>query len=170
MANDRPAAREDHHSRAALSCPRCGDPLQDGVRGCKTCRRLYQRKRRSAARESIETFAGHILARCRERIVKARKRGTPHEIDIDPAWVVSQWDKQRGRCFYSGVPMTLGHGPCLVTVERLDCERGYTVDNCVLASQQVNMMRRRTPISEFVWWCQQVSAFAPEDPTPPASE
>lgn len=168
MANTERAAREDSPSRAASLCPRCGEPLEEGVRGCRICRRLYQRKRRIIARESIETFAGHILARCRERIVKACKRGHQQDINIDDAWVVAQWDKQRGRCFYSGVPMTLGHGPCLVTVERLDCEVGYTVDNCVLASQQVNMMRRRTPISEFVWWCQQVSMFAPEAPTPPA--
>jgi hypothetical protein len=70
---------------------------------------------------------------------------------------VQQWDKQHGRCYYSGVPLELNSGPFLVTIERLDVSQGYTQENCVLACLCINMMRGSVPIPEFKWWCDQVA-------------
>lgn len=135
---------------------------------CLSCRgRDRQRARRQAARESIETLAGSLLYNCKDRVRRASQRKKHYEYSLNEAWVVSQWDRQRGRCFYSGVPMTTTQSAKLVSIERLDCDKGYSPENCVLVCWQINMMRRRMPISEFVWWCQQVSLFAPNNPTQP---
>lgn len=99
--------------------------------------------------------------------VKDRARSRPYgPPTIDEGWIVQQWDKQGGLCFYSGEAMELLSGPRLVTVERLDVRAGYTDDNCVLACFCVNMMRGSVPIEEFVWWCDRISANCPDKKEP----
>lgn len=143
-------------------CKRCCTPKPDSgfpksVRGkrwvCKDCAAELGRDRMTKCRASIEDFSSVIMWRIRDR-ARLRRKGAA---TINPGWIVQQWDKQGGRCYYSNVAMELRSSPYLVTVERLDVSKGYTPENCVLAALCINMMRGSVPIPEFKWWCQRVA-------------
>lgn len=138
-----------------------GRTLYRGI--CVHCRRVYAQKRMEEARTSIENYASVLIRRGKER---AKKRGFDN-ISLTEGWVVAQWDKQQGLCFYSGEPMELNSGPRLVTVERLDVGRGYEKGNCVLACLCVNMMRASIHTGEFTWWCGRVAENSPIPPQIP---
>lgn len=123
---------------------------------CTPCRNRYKTDLTRAARTCIEDYAAVLMKRVRDR---SRVRAFGRTL-LSEGWVVRQWDKQRGRCFYSGEAMSLLSGPKLVTVERLDVNLGYVPDNCVLACFCINMMRGSVPIEEFVWWCAKVASNA----------
>jgi hypothetical protein len=66
-----------------------------------------------------------------------------------------QWDKQKGLCVYSNLPMsyvgkvngqTNKHN---VSIDRVDNTRGYTVDNIVLCCGAVNTMKNDLTQKEF---------------------
>ncbi len=124
---------------------------------CHGCRRKLAQQRRLDARASVETYATVLVKRARDR---ARRRGFDN-VSLTEGWVVAQWDKQGGNCFYSGEAMELSSGPYLVTVERLNVAKGYEPENCVLACLCVNMMRASIPMGEFKWWCAKVAKNAP---------
>lgn len=70
--------------------------------------------------------------------------------ELTRAWIKDQWQKQNGRCYWTGIPLirqiTAPGQPerkdCrFVSIDRLDHEKGYTPDNCVLACRFVNLGR-----------------------------
>jgi hypothetical protein len=59
----------------------------------------------------------------------------------------SIYDKQQGKCYYTGVPMTLrsnGHlnrDPMLISMDRKDSAQGYTPTNTVLCCWGINALK-----------------------------
>lgn len=160
-----------HQESEFLQCRSCGQdrPAREftsGRRVCTPCRSRYKQSRIKATRNSIEEYAAVLMWRVRDR-AKKRPYGPP---TLSAGWIVQQWDRQLGRCFYSGTPMSLQPGPCLVTVERLNVNDGYTPENCVLACFCVNMMRGSVPIPEFKWWCEQIAQNAAVEPRAPQNK
>jgi len=61
------------------------------------------------------------------------------------------YDHQQGKCFYSGVEMDVcGEGANSVSVDRKDSSIGYVVDNVVLCTAHVNVIKREYGIDEFL--------------------
>ncbi len=143
-----------------------------GIRGaCKKCELSKRRAARAAGFTTLEGFARITmkakLTRARYHAKKLKSAGDA-EFKIDPAWFIAQWKFQRGKCYYTKVPMQREAGPAKVSVDRIDSELGYTPENCVLACYAVNLMKHRAALSEFVWWCRKVSRHcrvAPSVPT-----
>lgn len=79
--------------------------------------------------------------------------------------ILRLWKLQRGRCAYSGLPMTLRVG-CLNTVslERISSAGGYTHDNVVLVCAAVNFMKQGLTLPDFVRLCRAVVDYNPEPP------
>ena len=60
-----------------------------------------------------------------------------HEFNITVKDLKLQWKKQRGKCWWLGIPMSLEdlfvpNSPFAVSVDRVDSSGGYTPDNIVL--------------------------------------
>lgn len=140
--------------------PRSGTPLYRHI--CYACARTARSRKMDSARTSIENYATMMV-----KWSKDRARIKSFAFSLTEGWIVAQWDKQKGRCFYSGEPMELQSGPRLVTVERLDVGKGYEPENCVLACLRINMMRASIPMGEFVWWCHRVADKSSVEPSPP---
>lgn len=89
----------------------------------------------------------------------AKRRAAPRKLpcDIDPLWVVTQWYKQGGRCYFSGRPMTTDSGARLVSLDRLSSAKGYTLKNTVLVTVAINTMKSDLKVEEFIDWCEAVA-------------
>ncbi len=105
-------------------------------------------------------------------LCKTRRRKDTY---IDPelfgfdgiTYLMKLWDKQRGRCALTGIPMTwlanrredIGNGYGLgrnVSVDRIDSARGYVKGNLRLVCSQLNYMRGSLEDPDFVLWCELV--------------
>ena len=73
-----------------------------------------------------------------------KKRG--QEFNITVKDLKLQWKKQRGKCWWLGIPMSLEdlfvpNSPFAVSVDRVDSTGGYTPDNIVLTLRFANLGR-----------------------------
>ena len=153
-----------------VKCRQCGERFtankaevaRGNGRFCsRSCAATYGNIRRATGRTVLtyaekktkygETFMiGQIVARIQGR---ARKRGVL--CDLTPADFREMWDAQGGRCFYSGVEMTLGlstrteRDPDQCTVDRKDPSEGYTRSNVVLCTLWVNSAKGQMSLREF---------------------
>lgn len=137
------------HTESTKICKQCGSrlPLSDYHKNrsrpggymdaCKTCaadrsRKYYRNKR----------YNGKI------RLKEFRRRDPNAEITAE--YIEYLWDKQQGKCIYSGFQMTKDPGDKDVwSVDRVDSSKGYTLDNVVLCSRAVNMMKQDLPLDRF---------------------
>lgn len=78
-----------------------------------------------------------------ELVRKASKRGREFSLPYD--WAINQFEKQNGKCFYTKIPMTFGHGKGRVwtntSIDRIDSSLGYSESNCVLCCHGFNLMK-----------------------------
>ena len=87
------------------------------------------------------------------RVLQASKssasyRDIPFSLNLEA--IQATWDKQEGRCFYSGQALTFEPGsPHKATLDRVDSTLGYTPENVVFCSYTVNMMKRSLTLNEF---------------------
>jgi hypothetical protein len=75
------------------------------------------------------------------------------EADIDGAFVLELFERQGGRCYWLGVPLipsTDKRGSQRPSLDRVDCSRGYTKDNVVLACKFANIGRQDVPADKFL--------------------
>lgn len=80
----------------------------------------------------------------------AIRRKLSFEIDLE--FILHLWDKQEGKCYYTGVDMkyvALKKNPYQVSIDRIDSKKGYTKDNTVLCCQSINYMKNDYEVEEF---------------------
>jgi hypothetical protein len=73
--------------------------------------------------------------------------------------VDSIWVDQRGCCALSGIALDNKAGSETVSLDRIDSDKGYTVDNVQLVHKVLNMMKRDMVDEDFIDWCSLVAAF-----------
>lgn len=140
---------------------------------CKRCERKRLRDARARDTQSFEGLARTLIrsklirARHLSKFAKTKEEKRLSKFDLDPAWFVSQWKQQNGRCFYTKVPLSKESGPYKISIDRVDSSIGYLQDNCVLACLAVNIMKNQAEVEEFVWWCRKVSRGCRVKPRPP---
>lgn len=72
---------------------------------------------------------------------------------INTEWLQKQLDKQNWKCYYSGLDV-LPHikdkkSPYQISIERLDCNIGYTPKNSVIVCLSLNYGRNNCDIDNF---------------------
>jgi hypothetical protein len=137
-------------------CPGCEEELpmrkfRNGKSFRKLCFKCNGRERRERTGTNLGSKARDVIIRARNRagIIKVR-------FSIDALWLVLRWEKQKGRCYYTGRKMSLKPGDEVVSVDRRDSSKGYTPANCVLCCSHANMMKRSMKEMEFIAWCEEV--------------
>jgi hypothetical protein len=91
----------------------------------------------------------------------ARNRDIPFEITLEEA--ENQWEKQVGKCAYTGTPLTNGDSDNRIwtgnaSLDRVDSSKGYTVDNIQWVIKDVNTMKMDLSSDRFVELCKLVAA------------
>lgn len=73
---------------------------------------------------------------------------------------MAQFDKQNGRCYYTGILMTVGGGDGSrlerASLDRIDPKKGYVVENVVFCCWVVNSMKNNLPLTDFLEWVARV--------------
>jgi hypothetical protein len=107
----------------------------------------------------LEDYLEILLKSSNERI-KQNKKIKEFSINIEDLKEI--WNKQDGKCYYSGrkmkynfsrkeLPKLKSH-PEKVSIDRLDSNKGYIKDNIVLCCLMANTMKFDTSLEEFKKW------------------
>ena len=87
-----------------------------------------------------------------------KNRGKSYEIDIDRAFLRQLWDEQKGFCFWTQIPMLTysiyKRHPQLVSIDRIDSEKGYGEGNVVLACTFANFGKSDTDVRTWITFLQ----------------
>ena len=88
----------------------------------------------------------------------AKKRKLDFNIVIKD--LIDIYTKQNGLCFITNEKMThlrgKGRIPTNISVDRIDCTKGYYKDNIRLVCIAVNKMRQEFNDKELILWCQKI--------------
>lgn len=81
--------------------------------------------------------------------------------DITAEFLNELWNKQDGKCFYSGMDMILpkygaGRPPDLASLDRRDSRRGYTQNNVVWCAWACNAAKSDMTENQYVQLCRKV--------------
>jgi len=106
---------------------------------------------------------GHLSGTVYCRIASsAKKRKIPFEISIEQLWGVLE--RQQFRCALSGLPIELDKDSDFLkttaSVDRIDSNKGYTVENVQWVHKDVNLMKNALPQGRFLDLCVAISRHA----------
>ncbi len=120
---------------------------------CNECNTCF-RKRYRAYNKKPSTRVRHMVFDMNK---SARKR--KFDCDITVADVFQMYEDQNGKCALTGFDMTLGSSDDPVekryaaSPDRIDNERGYTLDNVWLVAARANSIKSDMTIEELIEWC-----------------
>lgn len=99
-------------------------------------------------RDDVAKFFASKVIRLR---TSARKRKIQFSEDLTTEYLVELWNKQGGKCFYSGIPLSFDPKDtvCLVSVDRIDNSKGYEPGNIVLCCYALNVFKFSYPKEEL---------------------
>jgi hypothetical protein len=94
-------------------------------------------------------------------IDSATRRRLPFQLSVGDAW--SLFESQGKVCALSLEPIYFGSASSghntTASLDRIDNNLGYTIDNVQWVSKRINLMRRTLTIPEFRDWCRKVTAW-----------
>jgi hypothetical protein len=126
----------------------------DGLRNiCKLCRRkttiiesVENKKKRSNS--SFKYFKNNPFKSLYSRCLSSTNKKGFTEFNIDSTFLEELFIRQSGKCYWSGIKMckdSVGLGKLnTISVDRIDCNIGYTKSNVVLACKFINLGRSNT--------------------------
>jgi deoxyuridine 5'-triphosphate nucleotidohydrolase len=95
----------------------------------------------------------------REKITRTKQNSKPRQIKFDLTWeqLKTLHNKQKGLCYYTNVPLvlTFAANPERVqlynqlSIDRVDSNKGYEIDNIVLCCLSINMMKNDFPMEDL---------------------
>jgi hypothetical protein len=98
--------------------------------------------------KALDPKARYIHRRCVQWKSSATKRSLDWNLDTE--YVLSLWEKQRGKCLYTGRPLTQeSNRPNTVSLDRVDSGRGYVRGNVVLCETAVNILKFTATVGEL---------------------
>lgn len=161
--------------------PRCCKEAQAPDRQCNTCNRTFPISEFPRTNYQPEYGLPYHLNKCkacfsikskqnysrsnikiRSRWYNAKSRslrdGVPFALDIH--FLLNMYEAQHGKCFYTGLQMSMENGPMTLSLERIDPSRGYAEDNVALCIWRVNEMKKEMTRDDFVDMCALVAKRA----------
>lgn len=155
------ASREFRARRAVLPerhCAHCKNLLpaskfSGGNALCRGCYNSYQNERH-ASNPYIKLTTLRSTARG-NAIAHGKSSGTPIPFNITKEHLHRLWDEQKGRCYYTGVPLTYAsdRADTAISIDRTDPEKGYVEGNVVLASWGFNRMKQNFTLDDLADKC-----------------
>lgn len=107
---------------------------------CKLCHNEHQKICRSTARGALSRLISNARTSSNIRM-KNEGKSDRTVVDIDLEFIIDLYEKQKGRCAYSGIPLQFGSckdNDWVMSLERLDITKGYTADNVCLICVEFN--------------------------------
>lgn len=147
----------------------CKDGTSQNYKNCLDCEKKQKEKISIVKKYGIpydvyhqglspQNFLKYSLKNAR-RTAKA----TGKDFSINYEYLISLWEKQKGLCAISKIPMTYftGKGRNVnyynVSLDRIDSEKGYIRGNVQLTCYIVNIMKNRLVQKEFLQICRKIT-------------
>lgn len=106
---------------------------------------------RSSKKQKLEESAIAVIMEQKLSLLDDFDRRFLIHVDIDVDFLIAQYNKQNGRCFYSGYPLLLKpYSPFSVSIERVDNEKDYAKHNCVLVCTIMQAPRAKWTKQSFL--------------------
>ena len=122
---------------------------------CKDCCTKGNKRSRAKLNSTIEGRATVFLRNAKNA---AEKRQQDFLLTIQD--IVDCWNSQSSICAYSGRIMTLEAGNLhTVSIERIDSNKGYVLENTILVCQAINRMKSNFEFNDFYELCRDVAVF-----------
>lgn len=91
----------------------------------------------------------------------ADQRQLEMNVSIEDAWAL--FEHQECRCALTGVKLQFGtNGNQTASLDRIDSNKGYSLENIQWIHKDINFMKRRMSNQELVLWCMKIVAHANE--------
>lgn len=118
---------------------------------CKSCNNA-RNKRYRKVEATLESAAKRVYSYLCRRV---RVKG--HDLNFDYKYLVELYETQKGLCVYTGDMLELNAGYSnTLSVDRVDSSKGYTKDNVVLTTWEVNNCKQDLELKDFVTLCEKV--------------
>jgi len=120
---------------------------------CKTCFSNYDsvkkgyKKQSKKRKECLETYFRYKTTQLKR---KSKSKGL--DFDLGKGFLYELYKKQNGKCFYTKMDIIHNEGifqDNSITVDRIDPNKGYIMDNVVLSSFNVNSFKGMMNENEF---------------------
>lgn len=127
---------------------------------CKECKKKAYLRRKEKNRGSKDL--NRLLY---ERFHGLKDRSNKKNIDcnIDLQYLHELWDKQKGLCALSGIPMAYyfdsGRVPTNLSVDRIDSSLGYIKGNIQLVCMAVNQMKSDLTVEQLKYFCKSILEY-----------
>lgn len=162
--------------RKARLCVRCGKSNDKKLGYCSNCNKLYTEKRASRRKRFAEQGLCSYCGRVKATIFRLRHGAEEHTpvtpmcetcyirktasfaLGAEKHWKVLKdiWDKQNGKCFYTGISLTLGINTSvdhIIPRSKGGLNIGENLCWCLFS---VNQAKNNLSVDEFIILCQQV--------------
>lgn len=120
------------------------------------CKKDYQRKKEyiyQRDKNRKEYYKEHNPFRLMISALKLGAKRRNLEFLITYQDLQEMWDKQKGLCYYTGIPMNFTYSlslPKQMSLDRKDSSEGYTLNNCVLCCQFINYAKHDYKMEDFL--------------------
>lgn len=148
---EKPATTEFFHHSSRVKCglqPVCKDcsNARDLPRG-RTYRAANSERTRQNGRNQYRNAGFRSKIKTSKR--SAKRNGL--EFTINEQDLINQFNKQQGLCHYTNLPMSpVGSNDwSVISVDRIDSNKGYSKDNIVLCQRIINVMKNDLTLDQF---------------------
>ncbi len=111
----------------------------------KECRSIFYSRTRQGENNGNYNPLTPLQRFFHDRAKSCNRRGLAKNTESNITYLDLEelYNKQKGRCFYSNVPLTLDgkHSPDYLSVDRIDASKGYTKENIVLCTIACNFLK-----------------------------
>lgn len=132
--------------------------------GCSTEFKTYKKHQRfcnrSCANKSLNLIKDPIEQFFREKITRLRSNAKKRNKEFNLTWqdLRNKYNDQKGKCFYTSRTLQLTYStkerkvcpPDQLSVDRLDSNKGYVIDNIVLCCYAINNFKGDSMVREFL--------------------
>lgn len=124
---------------------------------CPTCKLNNIRKCRSSWSddEKLKKLLHHRLLGAKTRALKKKI-----DFNLTKEFLMHLWNTQKGKCALTGLDMTYkidnGRSHTNVSIDRIDSDKGYTIDNIQLVCMAVNQMKSDLTNEELMYFCNNI--------------
>jgi hypothetical protein len=137
---------------------RCDECTDKNPKSYKNLNLEERKEKIKAAREWAK------VNQLRVKLLGARNRAKLKgiEFDLDEEFVINLYHKQNGKCFYSGLPISMdfNNEVNIFSIDRIDSNLGYLKDNICLTNKHINTMKLNLSLEEFFHFIKSIYEFS----------
>lgn len=125
---------------------------------CKDCAKKVERER-YIRRDDKNKLYKYLQSKWLGARDRAKRKELEFTITKDD--IINKYNEQKGKCALTGIDMTFemynNRTHTNISIDRIDSNKGYIIDNIQLVCMAVNQFKNDIPMDEFIFICKRVA-------------